>query len=319
MSPESAFEIDQTVFDPDGRVLHPENEALLDSTTAALGKTPSKSLDDSRIVTAIELVETRPGAAPSLTEVSDSIGVSPFHLHRLFADAMGETIAEYGRRVRLDSAMTWLCQNPDSILDVGMRAGYESQAAFTRAFARQYGLTPARMRMLVREASVPTTISIIDRSELVRLVRHPPMRLIGMRFYGGYEEIHGFWLRFAAFMHRRGFPVEGLQAVGILYDDPRVTNESRIRYDCCVMDTGFGAAGVTLPLVTRDLDSQYYAELRTTGNRAAMVDTVNSICFGWLPRSRRKLADARSCEFFHLPPWQIQHGGIDLSVMIPML
>ncbi|MCB9676220.1 MAG: helix-turn-helix transcriptional regulator [Alphaproteobacteria bacterium] len=65
-------------------------------------------------------------------------------LHRLFRSVHGLSLMAYVRARRLTEAARML-QNAD-VLEVARRCGYGSQAAFTRAFTRQFGAPPARYR-----------------------------------------------------------------------------------------------------------------------------------------------------------------------------
>src|SRR5688572_18326452 len=69
---------------------------------------------------------------------------SPYHFHRIYRGLLGETVTETVRRLRLQRAAIDLLDRELSIDRVAGRAGYASQAAFTRAFCAEYGEPPAR-------------------------------------------------------------------------------------------------------------------------------------------------------------------------------
>ena len=75
-------------------------------------------------------------------------GFSVSHLHRLFADEAGESIARYTRRMRLKRAGQKLRAGAVDITEVAMAAGYDTHAAFSKAFKQQYGLSPSEFRRL---------------------------------------------------------------------------------------------------------------------------------------------------------------------------
>lgn len=75
-------------------------------------------------------------------------GFSVSHLHRLFADEAGESIARYTRRLRLKRAGFKLRAGATDITEVALAAGYDSHAAFSKAFKQQYGLSPSEFRQL---------------------------------------------------------------------------------------------------------------------------------------------------------------------------
>lgn len=79
---------------------------------------------------------------------------SPFHFHRIYHALQGETVAETVRRMRLHRAAVQLIEGETSIERIAARAGYGSQAAFTRAFRSAYGAPPAAYRAGAQEEDV---------------------------------------------------------------------------------------------------------------------------------------------------------------------
>ncbi len=70
------------------------------------------------------------------------------HFHRIFTGCVGENIATYVRRVRLERAGQKLRIGAVDIMEVALAAGYKAHAAFSKAFKQQYGLNPSEFRQL---------------------------------------------------------------------------------------------------------------------------------------------------------------------------
>jgi AraC family transcriptional regulator len=75
-------------------------------------------------------------------------GFSVAHFHRIFTDIAGEAIASYVRRMRLERAGRKLRMGAVDITEVALAAGYDTHAAFSKAFKQQYGLSPSAFRRL---------------------------------------------------------------------------------------------------------------------------------------------------------------------------
>jgi AraC family transcriptional regulator len=75
-------------------------------------------------------------------------GFSVPHFHRIFTAEKGENIAAYVRRVRLERAGWKLRMGAVDITEVALAAGYESHAAFSKAFKQQFGFRPSEFREL---------------------------------------------------------------------------------------------------------------------------------------------------------------------------
>ncbi|MGX5714634.1 helix-turn-helix domain-containing protein [Arthrobacter sp. MAHUQ-56] len=89
--------------------------------------------------------------------VARAVGVSSRHLNRAFA-AENTTVAQYIRDQRLELARQELTNtpvNPPLIADIAARWGFSSQAHFTRAFGRRYGMAPSDMRATARAGTAP--------------------------------------------------------------------------------------------------------------------------------------------------------------------
>jgi AraC-like DNA-binding protein len=87
-----------------------------------------------------------------LAEIAREAALSPFHFHRLFRAAWGETVHGYIRRLRLDRARCLLRETGRPIADLALDCGFESVGSFTTLFSRQCGVSPARFRKIEEEA-----------------------------------------------------------------------------------------------------------------------------------------------------------------------
>jgi transcriptional regulator GlxA family with amidase domain len=67
-------------------------------------------------------------------------------LAQCFALTLGRTPLAYVARLRLQQAAPLLETSDRSVINVATDVGYESEAAFNRAFKRSFGLPPARYR-----------------------------------------------------------------------------------------------------------------------------------------------------------------------------
>jgi AraC family transcriptional regulator len=79
-------------------------------------------------------------------DLAGRLYLSRFHLDRIVSSVAGEPPRRFRRRVLLERAAYHLVTTRHSILDIAVEAGYGSHEAFTRAFARAYGVPPADWR-----------------------------------------------------------------------------------------------------------------------------------------------------------------------------
>jgi AraC-like DNA-binding protein len=82
----------------------------------------------------------------TLTKLAKVAGYSPFHLERVFKEAVGLSIFEYIRKIRLTAAATVLRDKDVKVLDTALDFLFDSHEGFTRAFTREFGLTPSKYK-----------------------------------------------------------------------------------------------------------------------------------------------------------------------------
>jgi AraC family transcriptional regulator len=75
-------------------------------------------------------------------------GFSVPHFHRVFTAHVGESAISYLRRMRLERAARKLRMGAVDITEVALAAGYDTHAAFSKAFKQQFGLSPSEFRQL---------------------------------------------------------------------------------------------------------------------------------------------------------------------------
>ena len=89
-----------------------------------------------------DYIERNIGEPITLRELSDSAGYSPFHCARLFKEYTGETPFDYIRMLRLSRAALMLRDEKVKVLDVALDFVFGSHEGFTRAFSKEFGVTP---------------------------------------------------------------------------------------------------------------------------------------------------------------------------------
>jgi AraC family transcriptional regulator len=80
--------------------------------------------------------------------LAEVAGFSVPHFHRVFTAQVGESAGSYVRRLRMERAGRKLRMGAVDITEVARAAGYESHAAFSKAFRQQFGISPSEFRQL---------------------------------------------------------------------------------------------------------------------------------------------------------------------------
>jgi AraC family transcriptional regulator, alkane utilization regulator len=109
---------------------------------------------DPQIGRALALLHTEPGRAWTVDELAREVALSRSALGERFAALVGEPPMQYLMRWRLALAAQSLRSAGEPIARVAARTGYESEAAFNRAFKREFGMPPATWRRQGKAPSV---------------------------------------------------------------------------------------------------------------------------------------------------------------------
>jgi AraC-like DNA-binding protein len=80
----------------------------------------------------------------TLHNLASAAGYSPWHAAKIFKALTGKTPFEYIRAMRLSRAAMRLREEDVRIVDVAFDFVFDSHEGFTRAFSKQFGLTPQR-------------------------------------------------------------------------------------------------------------------------------------------------------------------------------
>lgn len=84
----------------------------------------------------------------TLTIISDYIGYSSYHFHRLFKKETGLSLYDYIQQQRLIQASMLLKYTNLPILEIAYQSKFQSQESFTRAFKKTFQLPPKKYRTL---------------------------------------------------------------------------------------------------------------------------------------------------------------------------
>jgi AraC-like DNA-binding protein len=109
-------------------------------------------LRDRYVGRALSLLHEQPAHPWTVDQLARKVGLSRSALGERFNQLIGSPPMQYLTRWRTSLAARQLRESDASIIRVATEVGYESEAAFNRAFKREFGLPPAAWR---RRAAKP--------------------------------------------------------------------------------------------------------------------------------------------------------------------
>lgn len=244
----------------------------------------------------IEFVEEHLESELEPADVARHVGMSHWHFQRIFKALAGETLATYIRSRRFARSLERLTGTRERVLDVALAAGFDSQASFTRAFAKAFGVTPARYRREPGRVPFPRKLAF-DEDYLRHLhagvslrpeiVDQPELHLVGLRtrFFGPDSEkndmarkLPALW---AAFLPRLDEVPGRLPGgcYGVLLQTPARTDE--LEY-WAAAPVAADAAPLPDGLERLRVPAARYARFEHRGHVSGLDRTVNYIYSSWL-------------------------------------
>jgi len=279
-----------------------------DSSASHLGKVgpdlPNRANLDytDRVNRAVDYITHNLDQPLRLEEVARAACFSPYHFHRIFRSLIGETLASFVKRVRLERSVYLLSHRKGARLtDVALACGFSSSSDFSRSFRAHYGVAPAKFdleafRRSRREAMQESLTTPEERHRLerlptgenpdgfaVRLRSLPARRVAYIRVHRPYEGDHvpQAVARLLAWAETRGL-ADG-QWLGYQWDDPEIVALDKIRYDVGLEVPGTtqadGEVGITTfpPFVVAEIDIAGSIELE--------LRALDWFYLTWLPSS----------------------------------
>jgi AraC-like DNA-binding protein len=104
------------------------------------------ALRDGQIGRAIALIHRDPARAWTVASLANEVAMSRSGFAARFTELVGEPAMQYVTRWRMHVALTWLKEDDSALSEMATRLGYQSEAAFSRAFKRFIGVSPGAAR-----------------------------------------------------------------------------------------------------------------------------------------------------------------------------
>ena len=235
---------------------------------------------------AIWYIENHYREAISLDALAMAVGVSKYHLSRIFCYAVGQPMSRYIRRRRLSMAAIALAAGEQDILNLALSIGYGSHEAFSRAFKQHFCHTPEQIRKqghtrnLTLTEARPMAQNIQIELEPPRQAQLGPLRIAGLSRHYQFDQVAQIpdqWQSFAPLMPQAS-QQPNPKTYGVIFH---------------ATDDGFDyLSGVELTqeltsnhLVQLDLKPQKYLVFWHAGHVSSLHATCHVIWSEWLPAS----------------------------------
>ncbi|WP_233854338.1 cupin domain-containing protein [Paraburkholderia sp. HD33-4] len=112
-------------------------------------------LSDARLGASVQAMLDAPERAWTISELGERAAMSRATYARHFNERAGVTVMDFLTQIRMAIASDLLLRTQRSAADIGEAVGYQSEAAFGKAFAQSVGVTPGRYRRRTQADDAP--------------------------------------------------------------------------------------------------------------------------------------------------------------------
>lgn len=273
---------------------------------------------------------TQPMKLQDLAVVAD---LSPFHFHRVFQAMIGETPADFIKRLRLERSLHLMAHGKQkSLTAVALDCGFSCSSDFTRSFKKRYGVAPSKFDLKAWQTNHGNEISSATESSPFQLqrplprsnpdhfrvnIRKLPARTVA--YIRVDDPYHGDAVVKAAERLVKWAEARQLadgQWLGYQFENPKVTALEDCRY--------FVAVEVEQRFEPTDEVGKYQfpemlvAEVAMKGDIYREIRLFQWLYGSWLPRSKYVPADQPSFEVWNGRPFEHGLQHFELSIHLPI-
>lgn len=290
-------------------------------------KQTNKAFYEEKLNIIIEYINNNLDSKMDIKTLAKISHFSPFHFHRISKALLGEPIGTYISRVRLETAAKMIRYSTLGVEAVAYNVGFETPSSLSKAFKIYFGISPSEYRknklFTFKKTNTMNTTSGTEQSRSIN-IKKPKIQNIEdkkclyYRMQGAYQTLDytGAWKKLWEQVKEQKLFTKGIQHFGLPYDDPKVTDEDKIRYDACLIINKdakpIGDIGV------KTLKGGKFAVFLYQGSYKYFADIYNYIFNEWLLNTDYELRDESVRERYISHPERVAEEKLKTEFYIPI-
>lgn len=247
----------------------------------------------------------------TLDELSKIASFSKYYFHRIFKSIVGESMVDYIRRVRLQSTTLQFKTN-QKITQIAMNSGYETNASFSKAFKKHFGITP---KEFAKNAKLKRGNKMLEP----KIVKLEDIEILYVRKTGEYTKCSiEAWETLINFVGTEYFIRDDVMMFGIGHDNPHITDADKLRYDACLswVNKTIQPKGESQSKI---IDGGKYAVFLHKGDYKELINTYDGVS-DWIVESGVELRDLPIVEkYLNKNPITCKPEDLRTEIYIPLV
>ncbi|MCW8838583.1 MAG: AraC family transcriptional regulator [Thiovulaceae bacterium] len=255
-----------------------------------------------------------------MNELSRSLDISKFHMHKVFKNVFGKNIYESIKSIRLQKAASLLLTNKYStISEVANLCGYSSHSSFIKAFRDKFEVSPKEWRKgaykkysnsILKASNISTNSSINFSNISASIVEMPEMKSYYIRNNGYINNVKETWQKLYTLILNN--KVKNYQMVALLHDNPTITDLNECQYIACII-TDEQEDIFTKRLPKFKISDGVYAKFDLQGYGEDILRFIHWVYHDWLVDSEYETTTKPSFIVYHKNSYINDENLFDIS------
>lgn len=224
----------------------------------------------------ISLIHNNLSNEISKDEVEETTHYSYRNAERIFKKIFGEKLKSYQRRLRLENAYKNIIYTQLSITDIAISVGYSNLQTFSKAFKKQFNITPSQTRLdkkHVFEEFIKNSLSDINVEKIYKNTETVFYKSIKSTNYNN-KQIDKIWRQ----IEEKNSTIISYESYGIIENQPLITEHKNCVY-------GFAVnliSDINPDFIMQEIFGRYYLKFIHRGCHNLIEETYKKFYKYWL-------------------------------------
>lgn len=250
------------------------------------------------------------------------------NINRIFEAIHLETIGAYVKRLRLNKAAQYLLYSELGVMDIAFEVGFEDRAAFSKAFKKKYGRSPAAFRSdnvahFESEQQHILDLEGPDREKLTYDVVHlPDFEFIFLEYRGAEDDfsaMEAIISQLYQYVSDKNILTSNTQLISEIIDYSDASEDIRLQYNQgCILERPLDFKPEGLFRIKKHR-RQKYARFIHEGSYESYLEFYRKIYAFWMWDVALELVDRPNVELHpndvHIGPSDIQRTEIYIPIV----
>lgn len=268
----------------------------------------------------LEYIEQHLDTKIDLTTLAEISNFSPYHFHKITRALLGEPIGSYIIRIRMEAAAKLIRYSQLKLETIAYNIGFETPSSLSKAFKNHFGISPSDYRKNKTYTIKTTTIMETQKLNIKKpkIITLEAQNCLYYKMQGAYQTLdYGTaWETLWAQIKAQGLFTKGIKHIGLPYDDPKVTDPDKTRYDACL--TIHKPAKPSEDVGVKTLEGGKFAMFLYQGSYKHFEQVYDYIFNDWLLNSEYELRDDTTRERYISHPDRVAEDKLKTEFYIPI-